>query len=69
MDKFKKVKDDAIEHLSVMCGCDIENSEDGVEKAMNMVFKHGTPKQMAHAQRWASKYYWASCEEWYHSLK
>lgn len=53
----------------MMCGCEIDNSEDGVEKAMNMVFKHGTPKQMAHAQKWSSKYYWASCEEWYHSTK
>lgn len=67
MDKFKKMKEEAVTALSILCGCNVQNTHDGVQDALEKVFHHGSYKDGAQAVVLVSKWMWADCETRYHS--
>jgi hypothetical protein len=67
MDKFAKMMEEAITHLSILCGCNVENSESGVHDALEKVFAKGSYGDGAKAVMIVSQWMWAHCETRYHS--
>ena len=67
MDKFKKMKEEALIALSNLCECNVQDTHDGVQNALEMVFQHGSYKDGAQGVMLVSQWMWADCEERYHA--
>ena len=69
MDKFDEMKKEAVTQMAILAEMNIEDSEDGICKALAKVFHHGSFKDGAKAVMIVSQWMWAHCEKWYHSEK
>ena len=67
MTKFEEYKKEAHTQLEILCGCNFENSEQGVHDALEKVFAHGSYGDGAKAVMIVSRWMWAHCEDEYHS--
>lgn len=67
MDKFEEMKKECVAQLGILCCTPIENSEDGIHKALEKAFSdEHTFSDGAKAVMIASRWMWAHCEHEYH---
>ncbi len=62
MEKYKKLRDEAIVKLGTLLENPIEDTEAGVHGALECVFRRGTAKDKATAAMIAGQWMWAHCE-------
>ena len=68
MNKFEEMMKECIAQLGILCCTPVENSEDGVHKALEIAFNDAhTFSDGAKAVMIASRWMWAHCEKEYHN--
>ena len=62
MEKYKMAMDEAAKHMSLLCGCDVENTKDGMIAARKKVYDRGNYEDNAKADFYFSQWMWGHCE-------
>lgn len=66
MDKYKEMKERAVNSMSLLCKCNVDNTKESMMKARRMVYDRGNYMDQAHADFYFQQWTWADCEIWAH---